>query len=89
MMKATDNVGLTFANIVIGWGKLNDVYNLTLGAFQYTPGDDGKIDADTAIVARLRMDKVCAEQIYQRLGEVLGHIKPEPPIETKEAEKLN
>lgn len=75
-MKVADNVGITYVNTVIGRGVLNNVVNLTLGAFNFTPAEsaDGSVDVDMVIAARLRMDLVCARNLYEVLGGLLSGI---------------
>lgn len=72
-MKAVDEVGVTFVNAVLGRGIMNGVVNLTLGVFQFTPDED-KVDPDLVVAARLRMDAVCAQQLYEALGSLLVSI---------------
>lgn len=73
-MKSTDNVGITFANLVLGSGILNGVVNLTLGAYQFNPDGD-KVDPAAAIVSRLRMDVACAKAVRDNLNELLASIE--------------
>ena len=100
-MKATDNVGITFVNIVIGSGVLNNVINLSLGSFQFTPDDEGKeVSPDLVTSCRLRMDIPCAKQLYDNLGQLLGSLdkpaeamngkaKTVPKTVPKQAEKTH
>lgn len=70
-MKSTDNVGITFANVVISRGILDHVVNVTLGAFQFTPTNEGKIDNDLVVTSRLRLSKGCAKQLRDCLDDLL------------------
>lgn len=75
-MKSQDNVEIIFANTVIGRGVLNNVVNLSLAAFNFTPSDDGtKVDADPVIVCKLRMDKVCAKQLRDVMNDLIKLIE--------------
>ena len=75
-MKSVDQVGITFANAVLGSGVLGGVVNVQLGAFQFT-NDGDKTDADLSVVARLRMDLGCARQLQSALTDVLQLIPQE------------
>ena len=56
-MKSTDEVGVTFVNLMLGRGILNGVVNVTLGVYEFNPDLDGeKVDPAPAIASRLRMD---------------------------------
>ena len=71
-MKSVDNVGVTFVNAVLGRGILNNVVNVQLGAYQFTADDESKaVTPDLVTACRLRMDKVCAQQLHASLGELL------------------
>jgi hypothetical protein len=71
-MKSADDVGITFANLVVGQGYMNGVVNLTLAAFAFTPDEKTeKVDPDPVIVSRLRMDEACATQLRDSLNSVL------------------
>lgn len=75
-MKSIDQVGITFVNTVLGRGILNGIVNLTFGVLQFTPSEtDNKVDPDLVVAARLRMDKVCAKQLHDTLGELLALIE--------------
>ena len=51
MMKSTDAVGITFANLVLGSGILNGVANVTLGAYEFNPDDKvEKVEPSPVIV---------------------------------------
>lgn len=73
-MKSTDSVGITFANLVVGRGISDHVINITLGAFNWTPTDDNKVDPDLVIVSRLRLTKNCAKQLRDTLVLFLDEI---------------
>ena len=75
-MKSKDTVGIDFVNTVIGRGILNGIVNLSFGAFNFTPADDGKtVDLDPVVAVRLRMDKVCATQLRDVMNELLATIE--------------
>lgn len=74
-MKALDNVGVTFVSTLLGRGILNNVVNMTFGTLLFTPDDEDKVDPDLVVSARLRMDKACARQVYEALGELLSKIE--------------
>lgn len=79
-MKTLDNVGVTFVNIVLGRGSFNGNVNLTLGVMTFEPKDDGTIDLNPEINARLRMDIPCARQLRDNLDELLASIdNPKAP----------
>jgi len=61
-----------FANLVVGQGINNGVVNMTLGAFLFSPSEDGKTAVpDPVIVGRLRMDIPCARQMMASLQNLL------------------
>lgn len=75
-MKSLDDVGVVFVNTVVGRGVLNGIVNLSFGTLLFTPSDDGQsIDPDLVVSARLRMDKICAQQLYETLGDLLASIE--------------
>ena len=76
MMKSEDNVGITFVNVLLGRGVLNNVVNLTLGAYNFTPAGD-TIDPDPVVCARLRMDVSCLKQMHDAIGTLLEAIEAE------------
>lgn len=79
-MKATDNVGITFANLVLGRGIFNGVVNVTLGAYEFNPDDKGeKVEPSPVIVSRLRMDVVCARAVRDALNELLLSLEAPAP----------
>ena len=81
-MKSIDQTGLTFVNIIVGSGVLNGVVNLSFASLLFTPADDEKtVDPDPAINCRLRMDVMCARQLHETLGRLLGSIDAEQPKE--------
>lgn len=86
-MKAIDNVGVTFVNVVLGRGILNGVVNLQFGTFGFTPADDGKtVELDPMVSCRMRMDRVCAQQLHETLGTLLEAIeKTEAEVVTGKA----
>jgi hypothetical protein len=76
-MRSVDEVGVTFVNTVIGRGSLNGIINLQLGVFQFSPNneDQEKVDVDHVVACRLRMDRMCAKNLYETLGDLLGKIE--------------
>lgn len=65
-----------FVNQLVGSGHLNSVINLTFATAQFTPSNEGKVDPDLVITARLRMDAFCAQQLYDQLGAILSPLLP-------------
>ena len=75
-MKSVDNVGVTFVNTVVGRGIMNNVVNLQFGTFQFSPDEaSSSVDSDLAVSCRLRMDVMCAVQLYETLGGLLAAVK--------------
>lgn len=75
-MKSTDNVGITFANLVLGRGILNGVVNVTLGAYEFNPDDKlEKVETSPVIVSRLRLDVACAKALRDNLTELLATVE--------------
>jgi hypothetical protein len=75
-MKSTDSVGITFANMVVVRGVFNNVINITLGAYQFSPSEDGAtIENDLVVTARLRLDKGCAKMLHEALGGLLADVE--------------
>ena len=66
-----DTTETVFVNTVFGQGVLNGVINLQLGTYLFTPVDAGQVDLDPIITCRLRMDRQCAEHLYDALGALL------------------
>lgn len=78
-MKSTDNVGITFANIVLGRGIFNGVVNVTLGAYEFNPDDKNeKVEPSPVIVSRLRFDVPCAKSLRDALSELLLSVETPP-----------
>jgi len=72
-IKAADEVGVTFCNLVLGRGYAQGVLNVCLGVFLFTPDSDGTtIAPDPTIVSRLRLTEPCAIQLRDALAEVLA-----------------
>lgn len=90
-MKSADTVGIVFVNTVVGRGVLNGVINLSFGAFNFTPKDDGEnVDVDPVVACRLRMDKICATQLRDTMNELLALIdKAEAEAAAPEAPKAD
>lgn len=74
-MKSLDNVGVLFVNTVLGRGVLNGIINLSFGTLLFTPTDEGDIDPDPVVAVRLRMDRICAKQLHETLGDLLAKIE--------------
>lgn len=89
-MKVMDNVGVVFVNAVTGRGILNNVVNLQFGTYLFSPdANSEKVDPDLVVSCRLRMDRTCAQQLHEALGELLERInamettpEPEAPAAT-------
>lgn len=64
-------VGTVFVNQLVGSGHLNSVVNCTFATANFSPNNEGGIDPDLVITARLRMDLFCAQQLYERLGAII------------------
>ena len=82
-MKTSDQVGITFANLVLGRGVYNGVVNITLGAMHFTPDGDKSVDPDPVIVSRLRMDIPSAAALRDALDGLLKSIEVPGPDVTK------
>ena len=84
-MKPVDQVGITFANLVLGNGINNNVVNISFGAFEFNPSEDGKsVDPAPVITCRLRTDIPCARALYKVLGDLLESIdNPKKPPDGK------
>lgn len=77
-MKPVDTVGVTFVNTVLGRGILNNIVNIQFGTFLFTPNEAADtVELDTGVSCRLRMDRVCAQQLYETLGALLAHVAHE------------
>lgn len=77
-MKPVDNVGVTFVNAVVGRGILNNIVNIQFGTFLFNPDENTqKVELDPAVSCRLRMDRLCAQQLYDSLGELLASVAQE------------
>lgn len=76
MTKPVDAVGVTFVNAVLGRGILNNVVNLQFGTFLFMPNEaTDEVDTELAVSCRLRMDRPCAQQLYDVLGELLNAVE--------------
>lgn len=73
-----NSIPVVFVNQVLGQGHLNSVINITFGTARFTPNEK-EIDVDMIVGARLRMDVVCAQQLYDGLGELLKKMLPAQP----------
>lgn len=79
-MKNQDSVGITFANTVAARGIYNNVVNISLAAYNFTPAPDGaSVDPDAVIVSRLRLDKMCAIKLRDVLNDLILLMEPEAP----------
>ena len=67
----SDKVPVQFVNCVVVQGHLNGVINVTLGTYNFSPNAEGKIDPDTVVTSRLRMDLACAKQLRDALDQML------------------
>ena len=77
-MDSVDNVGVTFVNTVIGRGILNNVVNLQFGTLLFNPNTHAQgVEFDLAVSCRLRMDRQCAQLLYESLGELLSNVAQE------------
>ena len=73
-MKSIDDVGITFANVVVGSGSLHGVVNVQLGVVVFENTEDGKVRGDVVECCRLRMDVPCAVALRDALNGVLDSI---------------
>lgn len=82
VLKVTDphHVPVVFANQVTVTGFLNGNVNVTLAVAQFTENDEGDVQPDLVVAARLRFDLCCAQMLYQRLGHILSQntVQPQP-----------
>jgi hypothetical protein len=86
-MKSVDNVGVTFANLLLARGIFNGIVNVTLGCLLFEPSDDGnKVEPAPTITSRLRMDVACARQLRDALTSIIASVDAEtaPPPDTSE-----
>jgi hypothetical protein len=75
-MKESKSSDIIFVNTVIGRGALNNVVNISFGAFNFSPNEQsGEIELDTTVACRLRMDIVCAKQLSNALIDLLNTIE--------------
>lgn len=66
---------VTFATGLSVRGFQNGIINLALSCAQFLPDEvDGKVQvtAQEVIVANLRMDLFCAQQVYEAIGKILA-----------------
>lgn len=77
-MKSVDTVGVTFVNAVLGRGILNNIVNIQFGTYLFSPNEaTQEVELDPAVSCRLRMDRRCAQQLYESLGELLAAVAQE------------
>jgi hypothetical protein len=76
------DVSVIFTTSLAVRGFSNGIINLALNQAQFLPEEiDGKVQvtAQEVIVANLRMDLFCAQQVYEALGKILAdQTKPAP-----------
>lgn len=68
------NVPVIFCTSLAVRGFSNGVCNIALQQAQFLPEElDGKVQVTTqeVIVANLRMDLYCAQQVYEALGKII------------------
>lgn len=65
------SVPVTFVNQLANSGFLNGVVNLSFVVARFTPAEDGEIDPDLVVVSNLRMDLYCAQQLRDRLTQII------------------
>jgi hypothetical protein len=69
---------VVFVNSVAQAGFLNGIYNVAFSTAEFVPGEKGP-EAREFISANLRMDLLCAQQLYESLGKVIAdQTKPAP-----------
>jgi len=69
--RTIDSIGITYVNAVMSRGHFNSVVNISLGVITFDPNQDKGSDTDLVVACRLRMDEMCAMQLYDELGKVL------------------
>ncbi len=76
------DVPVIFTTSLAVRGFSNGIVNLALNQAQFLPEEiDGKVQVTTqeVIVANLRMDLFCAQQVYEAIGKILAdQTKPAP-----------
>lgn len=85
MTDTQDNVGIRYASVVLARGILNNVVNVTLGAYNFDPDSENPklVSREPVVVDRIRMDIPTATALHQALGEILG-LTQEPPTPGEE-----
>lgn len=76
IIKDPHSVPVTFCSQVVGAGHLNNVVNVTMATARFTPDNDGGVDPDFVVSARLRMDLFCAQQLHEQLGQIIAQAMP-------------
>ena len=71
-----------FVNVVLGRGMSNNVVNVTLATYFWSPYGE-KVDPDLRITSRLRMDLVCAVQLRDTLNELLDSLAKSAALAAK------
>lgn len=74
-VKASDAVGVTFINTVLGRGHIGGVVNIQLGVFNFSTDENGDIALDPTVACRLRMDYSCAKHIKESLESLLKEME--------------
>ena len=81
------DVPITFVTGLAVRGFNNGNINLALSVAQFLPEEiDGKVQvtAQEVIVANLRMDLFCAQQVYEAIGKILeDQTKPVVPSKSE------
>lgn len=68
---------VVFVSQLVGGGHLNGVANFTFATSLFTPNEEGKIDPDFVITARLRMDMAAVLQLRDACDKILQeNLKP-------------
>ena len=87
-MKSVDQVGIVFANLVLGGGIYNGVVNVTLGAYAFDPNEDTqKIEPSPVVTARLRLDVGAARALRDQLTRVLDAAESQVIAEALDQER--
>lgn len=70
-------VPVQFVNQLANAGFLNGVVNMCFSVARFTPDEDGEIDPNLVIVANLRMDLHCAQELRDALTKIIdANTKP-------------
>lgn len=85
-MKEMDKVGVTFVNALSARGIMNGIVNLSFETYNFTPTEEGTVEADPVVSCRLRMDKLCLYQTRQALNDLIDLIEKAENAVPKEEE---